>query len=203
MSNVLVLSSSILGDASASRKLVDDALAQIKADGAAAIVTRDLAADPLPHLSADTMAAFAGKAETPAQREALALSDALIAELRAADTLVIGAPMYNFGIPSALKAWFDHVLRAGVTFRYTEAGPEGLVAGKRAIVVITRGGQYAEDDAANNQEPHLRTLLGFIGIADVSFVRAEKLAFGDEEKEKAISAARAELQGLAALKAAA
>lgn len=203
MSNVLVLNSSILGDASASRKLVDDALAQIKADGAAAIVTRDLAADPLPHLSADTMAAFAGKAETPAQREALALSDALIAELRAADTLVIGAPMYNFGIPSALKAWFDHVLRAGVTFRYTEAGPEGLVAGKRAIVVITRGGQYAEDDAANNQEPHLRTLLGFIGIADVSFVRAEKLAFGDEEKEKAISAARAELQGLAALKAAA
>lgn len=203
MSNVLVLNSSILGDASASRKLVDDALAQIKADSAAAIVTRDLAADPLPHLSADTMAAFAGKAETPAQREALALSDALIAELRAADTLVIGAPMYNFGIPSALKAWFDHVLRAGVTFRYTEAGPEGLVAGKRAIVVITRGGQYAEDDAANNQEPHLRTLLGFIGIADVSFVRAEKLAFGDEEKEKAISAARAELQGLAALKAAA
>lgn len=203
MSNVLVLNSSILGDASASRKLVDDALAQVKADGDAAIVTRDLAADPLPHLSADTMAAFAGKAETPAQREALALSDALIAELRAADTLVIGAPMYNFGIPSALKAWFDHVLRAGVTFRYTEAGPEGLIAGKRAIVVITRGGQYAEDDAANNQEPHLRTLLGFIGIADVSFVRAEKLAFGDEEKEKAISAARAELQGLAALKAAA
>ena len=107
--------------------------------------------------------------------------------------------MYNFGIPSTLKAWFDHVLRAGVTFRYTEAGPEGLLKGKRAIVIESRGGFYSEGpaQAMDSQEPHLRTLLGFIGITDVTFVRAEKLAFGPEAREQAIAAARAELERLA------
>ncbi|WP_394885695.1 FMN-dependent NADH-azoreductase (plasmid) [Mesorhizobium sp. AaZ16] len=119
----------------------------------------------------------------------------LIDELRAADTIVIGAPMYNFGMASTLKAWFDHVLRAGVTFRYSEAGPEGLLTGKLAIVVVTRGGLYSEGPAQvmNSQEPHLRSLLGVIGITDVTFVRAEKLAFGPKAREQAIEAARAQL----------
>jgi FMN-dependent NADH-azoreductase len=104
--------------------------------------------------------------------------------------------MYNFGIASTLKSWFDHVLRAGVTFRYTEAGPEGLLAGKRAIVIVTRGGLYSEGPASvmDSQEPHLRTLLGFIGITDVTFVRAEKLAFGPEARDQAIGAAQVQLK---------
>ena len=107
--------------------------------------------------------------------------------------------MYNFGIPSTLKAWFDYVLRAGQTFRYTEAGPEGLVTGKRAIVVESRGGLYSQGpaQAMDSQEPHLRTLLGFIGITDVAFVRAEKLGFGPEARDEAVGAAQAELARLA------
>jgi FMN-dependent NADH-azoreductase len=107
--------------------------------------------------------------------------------------------MYNFGIPSTLKAWFDHVLRAGVTFRYSEAGPEGLMKGKRAIVVMSRSGFYGEGPAQvmDSQEPHLRTMLDFIGITDVSFIRAEKLAFGPEAREEAIGAAHVELERLA------
>ncbi len=132
------------------------------------------------------------EAENEVQANAQALSDELIAELKAADLLVIGAPMYNFGIPSTLKAWFDYVLRAGVTFSYSEAGPEGLLKGKRAIVVLTRGGLYSEGPAQlmDAQEPHLRTLLGFIGITDVTFIRAEKLAFGASFQEEAIAAAK-------------
>jgi FMN-dependent NADH-azoreductase len=119
----------------------------------------------------------------------------LVAELEAADTVVIGAPMYNFGIASTLKSWFDYVLRAGVTFRYGESGPEGLLKGKRAIVILSRGGLYSEGPAQtmDSQEPHLRTLLGFIGITDVTFVRAEKLAFGPEVREQTIGAARTRL----------
>ena len=141
----------------------------------------------------------AGINETPAQREALALSNALVEELKAADTIVIGAPMYNFGIPSTLKSWFDYVLRAGVTFSYSEAGPEGLLKGKRAIVVESRGGLYSSGPAQvmDSQEPHLRTMLGFVGITDVTFVRAEKLAFGPEAREEAIRNANAELAAVA------
>src|SRR3712207_5341451 len=108
--------------------------------------------------------------------------------------------MYNFGIASTLKAWFDHVLRAGITFRYSEAGPEGLVRGKKAIGVERRAGFYSEGPAAaiDSQEPHLRTLLGFMGVTDVTFVRAEKLAFGPEAADAAIADAIAELESLAA-----
>jgi FMN-dependent NADH-azoreductase len=124
----------------------------------------------------------------------------LIAELRAADVIVIGAPMYNFSVATNLRAWFDHVLRAGVTFRYTEAGPEGLLPGKRVIVVETRGGLYSEGPAkaVDFQEPYLRHLLGFIGLADVTFVRAEKIGFGPEARAAAIAAATAELHAAAA-----
>jgi len=197
MSNILVVTSSALGGASVSTRLVEDAVAALRRqDPAARIVTRDLGAQPVPHLDLDSATAIrGGEPQNPAQAAAQALSDELIAELEAADTIVIGAPMYNFGIASTLKAWFDHVLRAGVTFRYTERGPVGLLAGKRVVVIETRGGLYSEGPAApmDSQEPHLRTLLGFIGMTDVTFIRAEKLAFGPEAREQAIDAARARI----------
>jgi FMN-dependent NADH-azoreductase len=197
MSTVLVLTSSALGEASVSNQLVHDAVAQLRLqDPARQVITRDLGSSPIPHLNLDSATAIRGAEPANAEQAAArALSDELIDELRAADTIVIGAPMYNFGMASTLKAWFDHVLRAGVTFGYSEAGPEGLLTGKRAIVVVTRGGLYSEGPAQvmDSQEPHLRSLLGFIGITDVTFVRAEKLAFGPEAREQAIEAARAQL----------
>lgn len=200
MSNVLVLNSSVSGDASVSRQLVNDAVELLR--GASADITlRDLSAQPVPHLGQDAVAAIRGGATAnEAQEQALALSDKLVAELLAADTLVIGAPMYNFGIPSQLKAWFDYVLRAGIAFKYSEAGPEGLLKGKRAVVIETRGGLYSEGPAAvmDAQEPHLRGMLGFMGITDVTFVRAEKLAFGDEAKAASLASAREQLQSFAA-----
>ncbi|MEA3049391.1 MAG: FMN-dependent NADH-azoreductase [Sphingomonadales bacterium] len=201
MANILVVDSAATGEASVSRKLTR-ALADTlqRRDPAARIVRRDVGAEPVPHLSSATVPAIrAGLAETPEAERALALSNALIAELKAADVIVIGAPMYNFGMPSTLKAWFDHVLRAGITFRYSEAGPEGLVTGKKAIVVEARAGLYSEGPAAamDSQEPHLRTLLGFMGIDDVTFVRAEKLAFGPDAAAAAIAEAIGALESFA------
>jgi FMN-dependent NADH-azoreductase len=197
MSTVLVLTSSALGDASVSNQLVRDALSAFRdKDPALRVTTRDLGSTPIPHLTPDAASALRGAEPANGQQAAArALSDELIAELKAADTVVIGSPMYNFGIASTLKAWFDYVLRAGITFRYTENGPVGLIEGKRAIVVVSRGGLYSEGPAQafDSQEPHLRTLLGFMGISDVTFVRAEKLAFGPEAREQAIAAARSRL----------
>jgi FMN-dependent NADH-azoreductase len=197
MSNVLVLNSSALGGASVSNQLVQDTLAELRARDPGLIVTvRDLGANPIPHLNSDSATALRGAAAAnEAQATAQELSDTLIAELKAADTIVIGAPMYNFGIPSTLKAWFDYVLRAGITFRYTEAGPVGLLEGKRAIIIESRGGYYSEGATKllDSQEPHLRTLLGFIGIKDAAFIRVEKLAFGPEARQQALNGARAQL----------
>lgn len=196
MSTLLVVTSSTLGEASVSNKLVSDTVESLRRrEPGLRVIERDLGARPVPHLTPDAAAAIRAEPQNAAQAAARALSDELIGELKAADTILIGAPMYNFGIPSTLKAWFDHVLRAGVTFRYSEAGPEGLLKGKRAIVVLTRGGLYSEGpaQAMDLQEPHLRTLLGFVGITDVTFVRAEKLALGPEAREQAIAAARIRL----------
>ena len=197
MSSVLVLTSSALGEASVSSQLVRDAVAALRLrDPKVRIVTRDLGSSPVPHLTLDSAAAIrGGEPANAAQAAARALSDELVAELKAADTVVIGAPMYNFGMASTLKAWFDHVLRAGVTFSYVDGAPKGLLEGKRAIVVESRGGFYSEGpaQAMDSQEPHLRSLLGFIGIADISFVRAEKLAFGPDSRSQAIDAARARI----------
>lgn len=201
MSNVLVINSSVSGEGSVSRLLVDDAVAQLRRrDPSLKVVTRDLAANPVPHLAPDGVAGVrTPTATTPAEILARDLSDALIGELRAADTIVIGAPMYNFGLPSTLKAWFDHVLRAGQTFSYSEAGPKGLLEGKQVIVIEARGGLYSEGpaQAADFQEPYLRHLLGFIGLTDVTFVRAEKIGYGPEAREAAIAGARAQLTSLA------
>jgi FMN-dependent NADH-azoreductase len=201
MTNILIIDSAATGDASVSRKLTDAAEQTIRRrDPSARIVRRDIGRSPIPHLTEETVPAIrAGLVESEAAGEALALSDQLVAELQEADLIVIGAPMYNFGMPSTLKAWFDHVLRARVTFRYTEAGPEGLLKGKKAIVVEARAGLYSEGPAAvmDSQEPHLRNLLGFMGIDDVTFVRAEKLAFGPEVAAAAVADAIAQIESLA------
>jgi FMN-dependent NADH-azoreductase len=196
MSTVLVLTSSALGGESVSTQLVQHAVAQLRLRHPdLRVITRDLGGNPIPHLTLDSATTLRGvEPANAAQAAARALSDVLIKELNAAETLVIGAPMYNFGIASTLKTWFDHVLRAGVTFKYSESGPVGLLEGKRSLVVESRGGLYSEGPAKvmDSQEPHLRSLLGFMGVA-VTFVRAEKLAFGPEAREKAIDAARAQL----------
>jgi len=197
MSKVLVLNSSALGGASVSNQITQDVLTELRArDPGLTVTVRDLGASPVPHLNSESATALRGA--TPAneaQAAAQELSDSLIAELKAADTIVIGAPMYNFGIPSTLKAWFDYVLRAGITFRYTEAGPVGLLEGKRAIVIESRGGYYSEGatKVLDSQEPHLKTLLGFVGIKDTTFIRVEKLAFGPEARRQAFDGARAQL----------
>ena len=197
MSKVLVLNSSALGGSSVSNQVVQDAVVELRARDPGLVVTvRDLGANPIPHLNSDSASALRGAAPTnEVQAIAQELSDTLIAELKAADTIVIGAPMYNFGIPSTLKAWFDYVLRAGITFRYTEAGPVGLLEGKRAIIIESRGGYYSEGatKVLDSQEPHLKTLLGFVGIKDTTFIRVEKLAFGPEARQQALDGARAQL----------
>lgn len=199
MNSILVIDSAASGEASVSRGLVRAAVAALTTAAPARIVTRDLGADPVPHLTEANLAGVRGTPATEAEQAARALSDQLIAELRAADTIVIGAPMYNFSIPTTLRAWFDHVLRAGETFRYTEAGPEGLLAGKRVIVIESRGGLYSEGpaQAIDFQEPYLRHLLGFMGLTDVTFVRAEKIGYGPEARAAAIAAATGTLRGLA------
>jgi FMN-dependent NADH-azoreductase len=198
MANILVLNSSVLGDGSVSRGLVAEAVGRLlKAHPGATVVERDLGVTPMPHLVTANVAGVRGVAATAPELAARALSDKLIAELRAADIIVIGAPMYNFSISTGLRAWFDYVLRAGETFKYSEAGPQGLLSGKRVIVVETRGGLYSEGPAKaiDFQEPYLRTLLGFIGLSDVTFVHAEKLGFGPDAREAAVAGAK---QALAA-----
>lgn len=196
MTKALIINSAATGEASVSAKLTSEFAARLKQrEPGALIKVRDVGAEPLPHLTAETVGAIRGVASTDAERQALALSDALIAEIKEADLIVIGAPMYNFGISSTLKAWFDYVLRAGVTFRYTPEGPEGLVKGKRAIVIESRAGFYSQGPGASSdsQEPHLRTMLSFMGIDDVTFVRAEKLAFGPDAVAEALGSAIGQL----------
>jgi FMN-dependent NADH-azoreductase len=201
VTNILIVDSAATGAASVSRKLTRELGETLqRRDPSVRIVHRDVGAAPIPHLTEASVPAIrAGLVDSPEAERALALSNELIGELKGADVIVIGAPMYNFGMPSTLKAWFDHVLRAGITFRYSEAGPEGLVTGKKAIVVEARAGLYSEGPAValDSQEPHLRTLLGFMGVTDVSFVRAEKLAFGPEAAAAAIAEAIGRLETLA------
>ena len=194
--NILQVTSSISGANGESSRLAADIVAALRArHPAARVKTRDLAADPIPHLDGARVGAFFAKTPEDAQREVLAYSDALIGELREADAVVIGAPLYNFGIPSQLKSWIDHVTRAGVTFRYTDQGPVGLLAGKKAYVAAARGGFYA-GTPADTQTAYLRAILGFIGIADVDFVYAEGLAVSPEAKAKGLAASRARVQEL-------
>jgi FMN-dependent NADH-azoreductase len=192
MNSILIVTSSANGAQSLSSRLAEEHAARLAAaHPGASIVRRDVGSDPIPHLTSATVAAIKSEPESAAERAARALSDTLVAELFAADLVVIASPMYNFGISSTLKAWFDHVLRAGTTFRYTAEGPEGLLKDKKAVLIESRGGLYSEGPAAamDGQEPHIRTMLGFIGITDVTVVRAEKLAFGPEAAEASLAAA--------------
>ncbi|CFQ45293.1 FMN-dependent NADH-azoreductase [Yersinia aleksiciae] len=187
MSKVLVLKSSILATYSQSNQLADFFVEQWQAAHADDEVrVRDLAAQPIPVLDGELVGALrpSDAALTPRQQEALALSDELIAELQANDVIVMAAPMYNFSIPTQLKNYFDLIARAGVTFRYTEKGPEGLVTGKRAIILTSRGGIH-KDTPTDLVVPYLRLFLGFIGITDVEFVFAEGIAYGPEVATKA------------------
>jgi FMN-dependent NADH-azoreductase len=201
MNNILVIDSAVSGDASVSKALVREAVAALTDGQPARVVHRDLGPDPVPHLTDATMAGVRGVPATDAERATRAVSDELIAELRAADTIVIGAPMYNFSVATGLRAWFDYVLRAGETFSYSEAGPKGLLTGKRVIVVESRGGLYSEGPAkaVDFQEPYLRHLLGFMGLTDVTFVHAEKIGYGPEARAEAIATATTELRELAAV----
>jgi FMN-dependent NADH-azoreductase len=200
MNNVLVITSSTSGAASSSSGLVEGFAASLQhALPATRIFTRDLVREPLPHLSVSAVNGIRGNAETLSEFAAQSLSDHLIEEVEASDLIVIASPMHNFGIASTLKVWFDYVLRAGKTFRYTANGPEGLLKGKRAIVVETRGGFYSEGPAKamDSQEPHLRTLLNFVGITDVTFVRAERLSMGPDARSEALEQAMLALDGIA------
>lgn len=199
MPHMLVIRSSANGARSVSNQLIDGFVAAVTAPDLA-VVDRDLDRHPVPHIRSETLAGIGRPApETDAAVPTRALSDALIAELQAADLIVLGVPMYNFGMPSTLKSWFDHVLRAGVTFRYTAAGPEGLLTGKRALIVATRAGHYSNGDSAasDHQLSHVRTLLNFIGVTEIEVILAESLAFGEDAVAASVGAAREKLQAAA------
>jgi len=195
MKTILQLNSSIFSDGGQSSRLADEFVAHFPG---ARVIRRDLAKHPLPHLDAERFGAFLSKPEarTSAQQEVLDDSDALIAELKAADTLVIGLPMYNFGLPTQLKAYFDHVARAGQTFKHTEQGSVGLLTGKKAYVFAARGGRY-QGTARDTQSAYVRDFLAFLGITDVEFVYAEGLALGEAPKQDALAAAQRVLRKLA------
>ncbi len=179
----LQINTSIFGEAGESTRLASEFVSRRSGK----VIVRDLARDPVPHLDGERFQAFFAKEPTPEQQAARADSDRLIDELKQADVIVIGLPMYNFSVPSTLRAWFDHVARAGVTFRYTEKGAVGLLDGKKAYVFVTRGGVYGP---AHGQAAYVRDMLAFLGITDVEFVYAEGLSISAEAKQNALAKAR-------------
>lgn len=200
MKTILQINSSLNSTDGVSSRLADQTVAELlAANPDARLVVRDLARDPVPHLDNERFAAFIAKpdARTKAQLAIVQESDALIDELRRADAVVLGLPMYNFGVPSQLKTWIDHVARAGVSFKYTEAGPVGLMTGKKAYVLAARGGKYA-GTSADTQTQYVRDILGFLGITDVEFVYAEGLAISETSRNEAIAAAQRLIGRLAA-----
>jgi len=189
--NILQINASIQSANGQSTRLADAFVDSVRAaQPDTKLVVRDLARNAVPHLDGERFGAFITKPEarTAEQRAVVAYSDVLINELRAADLLVIGLPLYNFGVPSQLKAWIDHVARAGETFRYTEKGPVGLLAGKRAVIFATRGGLHA-GTPTDTQTGYIKTLLGFMGITDVDFVYAEGLAISEASKQESLDSA--------------
>lgn len=197
---ILQINSSARSAGANSTRLADAITARLKAANPAAVVElRDLAANPHPVLDEAALGALFTPAEqrTPEQAARVALDDALIAQVQSADAIVLGVPMYNFGVPVQLKTWIDAIARAGVTFRYTANGPEGLITGKKAYILAARGGVYA-GTPKDSQTAYVRDFLGFIGITDLEFIYAEGLNMGDESKNAALAQAH---QSLAALTA--
>jgi FMN-dependent NADH-azoreductase len=195
MANLLFVASSLFGDGSQSRLIASEFIDRWRqSHPGTTVVERDLVADAMPHMSLAALAASMTPADSrsTAEQEAAALADALIEEVEAADVIVIAAPMYNFSIPSTLKAWIDHITRAGRTFRYGAAGAEGLLKGRKVFVITGRGGIYSDDSPARGmdfQEPYLRAMLGFLGL-DVTFIHVEGLKISPEAAASGIERAR-------------
>jgi FMN-dependent NADH-azoreductase len=201
MSHILLITSSPRVESYSTRvaRSLADALAARAANPT--ITVRDLTREPLPHID-DTFAAarnLASENLTPTHKAALSLSDKLLQELFAADTIIIAAGMINFGIPSSLKAYIDYVVRPGVTFKYTDKGPEGLLKGKKLYLVLARGGVYTQGPMQqfNFQDPYLRASLGFVGLNDVEIITVEGVAFGPDVADKAVAAALAKVAAIA------
>lgn len=199
MKNVLVVYSSLNPRSGNSGKLATTYLTALRESASIRVVERDLMASELPHLNAEEMQAWMTPAEerSDAQTALRALSDTLIGEVKEADEIVLAVPMYNFGVPSVLKAYFDRIARAGITFRYTETGPVGLLKNKVATVLAARGGMY-QGTPKDSQTTYLKDFLAFVGIEDVRFVYAEGLAMGEAQAETAFSAANEKIIELTA-----
>ncbi len=194
--NILQINGSARSEGANSTRLATDIVARLRAaNPAATVVVRDLARSPAPIVDEAALGALFTPAEqrTAEQATRVAASDALIAEIQAADVVVIGVPMYNFTISAQLKNWIDAIARAGVTFRYTENGPEGLLKGKKVILAFARGGRY-RGTAADTQTPYLQTVLGFVGMTDVRLVYAEGLNMGEEAATQGFAEAAAEIE---------
>lgn len=200
MANLLQINSSIYSANGQSSQLADRFVAAWQAKNPGASVTvRDLARDPIPHLSVERFQAFLAKPgeRTPAQQAVANFSDRLIEEIKQADVIVLGLPLYNFGVPSMLKAYFDHIARAGVTFRYTDKGSVGLLGGKKVYVFAARGGVYA-GTSLDTQTYYVRDFLKFLGMDDVEFVYAEGLAINEQTKQTALLEASRKIDWIAA-----
>ncbi len=194
--NILQINSSARSNGSESTRMGDKLVAGlVAANPGATVVRRDLASDPHPVIDEATLGALFTPADqrTPEQAARVALDDALIAQVQAADVIVIGAPMYNFGITIQLKSWFDAIARAGVTFRYTATGPEGLLTGKKVYVNLARGGVH-RNGASDSQVPHLSTFLGFLGLTDVTYLYSEGMGMGPEAVAQAQAGADAQIE---------
>ena len=192
---ILQINSSARVEGANSTRLANTVTARLQAKHPGATVTvRDLAVTPHPVLDAAALGALFTPADqrTPEQAARVALDDALIAEVQAHDAIVLGVPMYNFGVPVQLKTWLDAIARAGVTFRYTANGAEGLIQGKKVYVAFARGGIY-RDTPADSQTPYIQTILGFLGMTDVKYIHAEGLAMGPEAVDKAFTQAEDDL----------
>jgi FMN-dependent NADH-azoreductase len=203
MAKVLHINSSVRSNGSLSRQLGAEFVAKLQAaDPSTTVVTRDLVTNPVPHLTEQMMGAYFTPAEqrNADQAQTIKTSDALVDELLAADTIVIGAPMYNFSVTSGLKAWIDHIARVGRTFKYGASGPEGLVSGKKVYVFVASGGVYSEGPAAayDHVTTYLRSVLGFLGMTDVTFIVAEGVSKGEEAIAAAIAKSRSRIDTIAA-----
>lgn len=198
--NVLQINASARSNGAQSTRLANSIVERLRAQGSVrSLVLRDLALEPHPVLDEAALQALftPAKERTAEQSARVALDDALIAEVQAADVVVLGVPMYNFGVPAQLKNWIDAIARAKVTFQYTANGPEGLLKDKTVYVALARGGVY-RDTEADSQVPYLKTVLGFLGMSDVRFVYAEGLAMGDEGVAKAFADAESQIEAVLA-----
>jgi FMN-dependent NADH-azoreductase len=198
MASLLKIQSSLFSNQGQSSALTDQFAQQwLEQHRDGQIVSRNLASEPVPHLDQTRFSAFTTPEDqrTAEQKMLVAYSDTLIDEIKRADVVVLGVPMYNFSVPSVLRAYFDHIARAGITFRYTANGPEGLLTGKKAYVFITRGGYYGED---HSQSEYIRQFLGFVGITDVQIIHAEGLGISEEAKLKGLNEARDKIPALVA-----